>query len=51
MDINKEIKSVLRQLGVKTSYVGYCYTVYGIESALTDRELLTHITKSLYIDI
>lgn len=51
MDMNQEIKSVLRQLGVKTSYTGYCYTVYGISMVMKNKDCLKHITKSLYIDI
>lgn len=47
----EEIKSVLRRLGVKTSNQGYHFTAYGILLVLKNKDYLSFITKSLYIDI
>ena len=51
MDIKNEIRFILRQLGVKTSYVGYKFISYGIYLVLQDQSYLHHVTKKLYIDI
>lgn len=51
MDIEKEIKFILRQFGVKVSCIGYKYVIYGILLVLQDSTRLKHITKLLYVDI
>lgn len=47
----KDIKMLLRRLGVNSSYVGYEFVVYGVIWTITDSELLTYICKGLYVEI
>ena len=47
----KEIKEVLRRLGMGTSSCGYSYIAYGMTLALRDESCMEHITKELYVDI
>ena len=51
MEYNMTAKSVLHQLGIGMSYSGYNYILYAIKLIEQDEELLTSITKILYIDI
>lgn len=45
------IEIILRLLGLNNSILGFSFLIYGINAALNDPELLTHVCKGLYIDI
>lgn len=51
MNYRRTITSILDSLGANKSYTGYDYVVYGLLLMLEDKESVTCITKSLYIDI
>lgn len=46
-----DIGELLIHLGVNKTYVGYHYIVYGISRACVNPDLLTYISKGLYVDI
>ena len=51
MNYKRIVISILDSLGASKSYTGYDYVVYGIQLMLEDKECVTCITKSLYLDI
>lgn len=51
MKYERETCSLLRRLGVNNSYKGFRYTAYGIDRVIHDPDLLTYISKGLYVDI
>ena len=51
MKYERETCNLLRHLGVNNSYKGFRYTVYGASHAAQDPELLTYISKGLYVVI
>ena len=51
MNYKRAITSILDSLGANKSYTGYDYVVHGLLLMLEDKESVTCITKSLYIDI
>lgn len=51
MNYKRIIISILDSLGASKSYTGYDYVVYGMQLMLEDKECVTCITKSLYLDI
>lgn len=51
MQYEREAANLLRRLGVNNSYVGFRYTAYGIARAALEPDLLTYITKGLYVEI
>lgn len=48
---NITARSVLHQLGIGKTYSGYNYILYAFELIKQDEEVLSVITKFLYIDI
>ncbi len=51
MKYERETCNLLRRLGVNNSYKGFRYTAYGVGRVLCNPELLTYISKGLYVDI
>ena len=51
MKYERETSNLLRRLGVNNSYVGFRYTIYGVIRAIANPELLTYISKGLYVEI
>lgn len=51
MKYERETCNLLRKLGVNNSYKGSRYITYGVGRALCNPELLTCISKGLYVDI
>lgn len=51
MKYERETCNLLRRLGVNNSYKGFRYTAYGVRRAIHDPELLTYISKGLYVEI
>ncbi len=51
MQIEKEAKNILRNLGVNSSYIGFHYVAYGIAIAIKNPYLVVHICKGLYVEI
>lgn len=51
MNYEREANDLLRRLGANNSYVGFRYTIYGITRAIQNPDLLTHISKGLYVEI
>ncbi len=51
MDYEKEIQHLLRELGVNSSYTGFRYTVRAISLNISQPELITYISKGLYMEI
>ncbi len=51
MNYQEEIHKTLMKLGVKQSYSGYKFVVFGILNTINDIECLKYISKSLYMDI
>lgn len=51
MSYKRAITGILDSLGANKSYTGYDYVVYGLLLMLEEKESVTCITKSLYIDI
>ena len=51
MNYKRMIISILDALGASKSHTGYDYVVYGMQLMLEDKECVTCITKSLYLDI
>lgn len=47
----RTIEKKLRELGANSSYIGFAYIVYGVESTMTESTVLTYICKGLYVDI
>lgn len=47
----RETCNLLRRLGVNNSYKGFRYTTYGTNLAIYDPDLLTYISKGLYVEI
>lgn len=45
------IGELLIHLGVNKTYVGYHYIVYGISRACENSDLLTYISKGLYVEM
>ncbi len=50
-DMENEAKRLLRRLGIDGTYLGFLFTSYGIAKVAEDAELLTHISKGLYVDV
>lgn len=46
-----DIGELLIHLGVNKTYVGYHYIVYGISRACENHDLLTYISKGLYVEM
>ena len=51
MEYRTITKSVLHQLGIGKTYSGYNYILRAIELILQNEDVLTNVTKILYIDI
>ena len=51
MKYERETGNLLRRLGVNNSYIGFRYTIYGVIRAIANPELLTYISKGLYVEI
>ena len=51
MNYKRIIISILDSLGASKSYTGYDYVVYGMQLMLEDKDCVSCITKSLYLDI
>ena len=51
MNYERETDQLLRQLGVNNSYVGFPYAVYGTLLDIQKPELITYISKGLYVEI
>lgn len=51
MRYEKETCNLLRRLGVNNSYKGFRYITYGVSRSIHDPELLTYISKGLYVEI
>ncbi len=51
MNYRRTVVNILDSLGANKSFIGYDYVVEGIMEMLKDKECVTCITKSLYIDI
>lgn len=51
MKYERETCSLLRRLGVNNSYKGFRYTAYGIDRVIHDPDLLTYISKGLYVEV
>ena len=51
MKYERETSNLLRRLGVNNSYVGFRYTIYGVIRAIANPELLSYISKGLYVEI
>ncbi len=50
-DAEKETKRLLRRLGADGTYLGFLFTAYGVAKVMEEPELLTHISKGLYVDL
>ena len=50
-DMERETKRLLRRLGIDGTYVGFLFTSFGVAKVVEDPELLTHISKGLYVEI
>lgn len=48
---SETIELTLRLLGLNNTYVGLFYLIYGIDVAIKNPEVLTHVCKGLYIEI
>ena len=46
-----EAANILRELGVKSSYLGFSYIVYGTAKVIEFPELIIYICKGLYTEI
>lgn len=51
MEYRTITKSVLHQLGIGKTYSGYDYILRSIELIMLNEEVLSNVTKILYIDI
>lgn len=51
MKYQRETLRLLRQLGVNNSYLGFGYTVYGVQLNIQNPHLVTYISKGLYLEI
>lgn len=51
MEDEREIRELLRRLGVGVHSCGYSYIAYGVALTLRDGSYLEHVTKGLYVDI
>lgn len=51
MEYKLTAKSVLHQLGIGKSYIGYDYILYSIDLIMENENVLTNVTKILYIDV
>ena len=51
MKYERETSNLLRCLGSNNSYKGFRYTSYGVGLDIHDPELLTYISKGLYVEI
>lgn len=51
MKYERETCNLLRRLGSNNSYKGFRYTAYGVSRVIQDHELLTYISKGLYVEI
>ena len=51
MKYKRVTSNLLRRLCVNNSYKGFHYTAYGVSQVIRDPELLTCISKGLYIEI
>lgn len=51
MKYERKTGNLLRNLGVNNAYKGFRYTVYGVCRVIQDPELLTYITKGIYVEI
>lgn len=51
MKYERKTGNLLRNLGVNNSYKGFRYTTYGICRVIHDPDLLTYISKGLYVEI
>lgn len=51
MKYERKIGNLLRNLGVNNAYKGFRYATYGACRAIHDPELLTYISKGLYVEI
>lgn len=51
MIYEKEACKLLWRLGVNNSYKGFRYTAYGAACAIHDPDVLTYLSKGLYIEI
>lgn len=48
---NVKASSLLRQIGVPDTYIGFCYLAYAVALVLTDQSYLYQLFKRLYPDI
>lgn len=51
MEYKLTAKSVLHELGIGKTYIGYDYILYSIDLIMQNENVLTNVTKILYIDI
>ena len=50
-DVEKDAKKLLRRLGADGTYLGFLFAAYGVAKVVEEPELLTHISKGLYVDL
>ena len=51
MKYERETSNLLRRLGVNNSYIGFRYTIYGVIRSVHEPDLLSYISKGLYVEI
>lgn len=51
MKYERETSNLLRRLGVNNSYIGFRYIIYGVIRTIHEPDLLTYISKGLYVEI
>ena len=51
MKYERETGNLLRRLGVNNSYVGFRYTIYGVIRSVHEPDLVSYISKGLYVEI
>ena len=51
MKYERETSNLLRRLGVNNSYIGFRYTLYGVIRSVHEPDLLSYISKGLYVEI
>lgn len=51
MKYERKTSNLLRRLRVNNSYKGFRYIVYGVNRVILNPDLLTYISKELYVEI
>lgn len=51
MTYERKAAQILRKLGVNNSYIGFSYIAYGVTLNIHNPDLITYISKGLYVEI